>query len=71
MLYPDDPGGGSRGTAQPDMVGRVRADTVQLLECAMRAAVRGGEVVLQHRRGSLAVRRKADDTPATLADEAA
>jgi 3'(2'), 5'-bisphosphate nucleotidase len=37
----------------------------------MRAAVRGGEVVLQHRSGSLAVRRKADDTPVTQADEAA
>ena len=37
----------------------------------MRAAVRGGEVVLRHRRGALDVRRKADDTPVTLADEAA
>ena len=37
----------------------------------MRAAVRGGEVVLRHRSGSLAVRRKADDTPVTQADEAA
>ena len=37
----------------------------------MRAAVRGGEVVLRHRSGALAVRRKADDTPVTQADEAA
>ena len=37
----------------------------------MQAAVRGGEVVLRYRRGSLAVRRKADDTPVTQADEAA
>ena len=37
----------------------------------MRAAVRGGEVVLRHRSESLAVRRKADDTPVTQADEAA
>ena len=37
----------------------------------MRAAVRGGEVAMQHRRGALDVRRKADDTPVTLADEAA
>ena len=37
----------------------------------MRAAVRGGEVVLRYRTGALAVRRKADDTPVTKADEAA
>lgn len=53
------------------MVGRVKRGTVQLLECAMRAAVRGGNVVLRHRSGALAVRRKADDTPVTEADEAA
>ena len=49
----------------------MKADTVRLVECAMQAAVRGGEVVLQHRSGSLAVRRKADDTPVTQADVAA
>jgi len=53
------------------MVTRVGGGTGQLLEGAMRAAVRGGDVVLQHRRGSPAVRRKADDTPVTQADEAA
>ena len=56
---------------QTDMVGLVGDGTVQLLECAMRAAVRGGEVVLRHRSGALTVRRKADDTPVTQADEAA
>ncbi len=49
----------------------LNADTVRLLECAMRAAVRGGEVVLQHRSGAVAVQRKADDTPVTQADVAA
>ena len=37
----------------------------------MQAAVRGGAVVLRHRSGALAVRRKEDDTPVTQADVAA
>ena len=58
-------GGGGEGRYA---VGYVSGELVPLVAGAMRAAVRGGEVVRRLQRGALTVERKADDTPVTEAD---